>query len=112
MGGKPMSRPFVPCRGTQGGVHVRGAHMDLPSYDQSAGHTDRVHKSNQSRQTDWLWSREEIYFCHRGTDLLAQIDPSDLWHEELLHLTAQTDDHEDFRRQRGIGGGSRLVVVS
>ncbi len=56
-------------------------------------------------------SREEIYPTHRGTDLLAQIDPFDLWLEELLHLTAQTDDHEDFLRQRGIEGDLRLVVV-
>ena len=55
-------------------------------------------------------SREEIYLAHRGIDLLAQIDPSDLWREELLHLTAQTDDHEDFLGQRIVGGDSRLVA--
>ncbi len=54
-------------------------------------------------------SREEIYPTHRGIDLLAQIDPSDLWHEELLHLTAQTDDHEDFLGQRINGGDLRLA---
>ena len=55
-------------------------------------------------------SREEISTNHRGVDLLTQIDPSGLWHEELLHLTAQTDDHEDFLGQRIVGGDSRLVA--
>ena len=56
-------------------------------------------------------SREEICRFHRGVDLFLQIDPSVLWHEELLHLTAQTDDHEDFLGQRIVGGDSRLVAL-
>jgi hypothetical protein len=45
-------------------------------------------------------SREEIYSTHRGIDLLAQIDPSGLWQEVLLQLTAWTVNHEDDRGQR------------
>ena len=56
-------------------------------------------------------SREEICSNHRGVDLFPQIDPSDLWHEELLHLTAQTVDHEDFLGRRIVGGVSRHVAL-
>ena len=55
-------------------------------------------------------SREEIYLTHRGIDLLAQIDPSGLWREVLLQLTAWTVNHEDSLGRRRCGGDSRLVV--
>src|SRR5688572_20176944 len=60
----------------------------------------------------WFGSREEIYPAHRGVDLLAQIDPSALWHEVLLQLTAWTVYHEDCLGQRMCGGDSRLVGFS
>ena len=55
-------------------------------------------------------SREEICPKLRGIDLLTQIDPSGLWQEELLHLTAQTGDHEYVLGQRIVGGDSRLMA--
>ena len=97
-----------------GGWLLRGhrppSELKLTSYDEvdviQIGYTSL---SNHGRLAG-CGSREEIFSNHRGVDLLTLIDPSGLWHEELLHLTAQTDDHEDFLGRRIVGGDSRLVA--
>ena len=82
----------------------------LTSYDEVAViHVGYTSLSNHGR-LGGCGSREEISSNLRGVDLLTQIDPSGLWHEELLHLTAQTDDHEDFLGRGIVGGDSRLVA--